>query len=288
MECLVEPCECQAQMDKLKCLADDTSNPHSPIQPSTNISCNDTANDVTNFSRFPVYDSANVTAHDLNTPGVCAMPSIDINKLLEVIGKLADNEKNLQEMLREEKILNRIFQNTIERLKDDNNNMAIRIRERETTIESQKDASIKCADHGARSCKSNANHIHRPQEDTKIKIHTDAGLTVEQQWNICVVERRKKFEQYQMGLKAAEYQNENKFPEAKKRKQHKVEIKESSEKVRSLKETTTNESNRRDPNKVMQRTRSNTSNSESVPNEIQKKVTQKWKGGLYSLMVTAC
>ena len=49
--------------------------------------------------------------------------------------------------------------------------------------------------------------------------------------------------------------------------------------MRSLKETTTNESNRRDPNKVMQRTRSNTSNSESVPNEIQKKVTQKWKRG---------
>ena len=91
-----------------------------------------------------------------------------------------------------------------------------------------------------------------------------------------------------MGLKAAEYQNENKFPKAKKRKQHKVEIKESSEKVRSLKEATNNESNRRDPNKVMQRTRSNTSNSESIPDEIQKKVTQKWKRELYSLLVTAC
>ena len=237
------------------------------------------ANGVTNFSRFPVYDSANVTTHDLNISGLCSMPSIDINELLEVVGKLVDNENNLQEMLREEKILNRIFQNTIERVKDDNNNMAIRIRELETTIESQKDASIKCVDHGARSCRSNANHIHRPQEDTKIKIHTDAGLTVEEQWNICDVERRKKFEQYQMGLNAAEYQNENKFPEAKKRKQHKVQIKESSEKVRSLKEATNNESNRRDPNKVMQRTRSNTSNSESIPDEIQKKVTQKWKRG---------
>ena len=29
----------------------------------------------------------------------------------------------------------------------------------------------------------------------------------------------------------------------------------------------------------MQRTRSNTSTSESVPNEIQKEVTQKWKRG---------
>ena len=82
-----------------------------------------------------------------------------------------------------------------------------------------------------------------------------------------------------MWLKAAEYQNENKFQEANKRKQHKVEIKESIEKVRSLKEATTDESDRRDPNKVLQKSRSNTSNSESVPDEIQKKVTQMWKRG---------
>ena len=44
------------------------------------------------------------------------------------MGKLADNENNLQEMLREEKILNHIFQNTIGRLKYDNN-MVKRIRE---------------------------------------------------------------------------------------------------------------------------------------------------------------
>ena len=69
--------------------------------------------------------------------------------------------------------------------------MATRIRELETTIESQKDATIKCADHGARSCKSNANHIRRPQEDPRIETLTDAGLTVKEQWNICVVERRK-------------------------------------------------------------------------------------------------
>ena len=81
---------------------------------------------------------------------------------------------------------------------------------------------------------------------------------------------------------------ENKFPKAKESKQHKVEIKESSEKVKSLKETTTNESHRKGPNKSMQRARSSTSNSESVPNEIQKNVTQKWKMGLYSLLVAAC
>ena len=191
VECLVERYKCQAQMDKLKCLADDISNPHSPIQPSTNINCNDTANDVNNFSRFPVYDSANVTTHDLNISGLCSMPSIDINKLLEVVGKLADNENNLQEMLREEKILNRIFQNTIERVKDDNNNMAIRIRELETTIESQKDASIKCVDHGARSCRSNANHTHRPQEDTKIKIHTDAALLLKSSGTFAMLKEEK-------------------------------------------------------------------------------------------------
>ena len=109
VECLIEPYECQAQMYKLQCLVDDTSNPHSPTQPSANIHCNDMTNDTTNFSRFSAYDPANGTAHDLDTPGVCSMPLIDINKLLEVTGKLADNENNLQEMLREEKIRNRIF-----------------------------------------------------------------------------------------------------------------------------------------------------------------------------------
>ena len=68
--------------------------------------------------------------------------------------------------------------------------MAASIRELETTIESEKDAVIKCADHGARSCKSNATHIQWSQEDPKTKIYTDAGLTVEEQRNICVVERR--------------------------------------------------------------------------------------------------
>ena len=82
-----------------------------------------------------------------------------------------------------------------------------------------------------------------------------------------------------MGLKAAESENENNFPKAKKRKQHKVEIKESNEKVKSLKETTTNESARKDRNKVMQMPRSSTSNSEPVPDEIQKKVAQKWNRG---------
>ena len=60
--------------------------------------------------------------------------------------------------------------------------MATRIRELETTFESKKEVFIKCADHGPHSCKCNANHIQRPQEDTRIKTHADAGLTVEEQW----------------------------------------------------------------------------------------------------------
>ena len=47
----------------------------------------------------------------------------------------------------------------------------------------------------------------------------------------------------------------------------------------SLKEIATNESDRTDLNRVMQGTRSNASNSESVPEDIKKKVTQKWKRG---------
>ena len=70
---------------------------------------NEWANDPTKLSRCSAYDTANVTAHDSNTPGICSFQSIDINKFIEVIGKFADNENNLQEMLREQKILNRIF-----------------------------------------------------------------------------------------------------------------------------------------------------------------------------------
>ena len=146
-KCLTESHECQAQMDKLQYLADHTSSPQPPIQPSTNINCNEWANDPTKLSRCSAYDTANVTAHDSNTPGICSFQSIDINKFIEVIGKFADNENNLQEMLREQKIRNRIFQNTIGKLKDDNNKMATHIRELEITIESQKDAFTKCADH---------------------------------------------------------------------------------------------------------------------------------------------
>ena len=232
-------------MNKVQCLANETSSPHSPTQPSTNIHGNDTTNNTTNFSHFSAYEPANGTAHNLNISGLCSMPSMDINKLLEVIGKLADNENNLQEMLRKEKILNHIFQNAFERLTDDRNNMATRIRKIEATVESQKDAFINCADHGPCRCKCNANHIQRPREDTIIKAHADVGLTVEKQWNICVAERRKNYEQYQMGLKAAEYQNEKQISQSRKRKQQKVEIKENNEKVKSLKETTTNESGRK-------------------------------------------
>ena len=91
--------------------------------------------------------------------------------LLDVIGKFADNVNNLQEMLREQKILNSIFQNTIEKLKDDNNKMATHIRELERTIESQKYAHIKCADHAPHG---GAKHIQRPQEDPKIKARYES------------------------------------------------------------------------------------------------------------------
>ena len=90
-----------------------------------------------------------------------------------------------------------------------------------------------------------------------------------------------------MRLKAVEYQTEKKFPKANKGKQHKVHIKESSKKVKSLKETSTND--RKDLNRVMKKARPITSNSESAQDETQKKVIQRWKtGGLCLLLMIAC
>ena len=96
----------------------------------------------------------------------------------------------------EQKILNHILQNIIEKLKDDNNKIATHIREVERTNESQKDAFINCTDHALCGCERGAKHIQRPQEDPKLKASTDMSLTVEEQWNICAVERGKKYEQY--------------------------------------------------------------------------------------------
>ena len=95
------------------------------------------------------------------------------------------------------------------------------------------------------------------------------SLTVEEQWNICFVERRKKYEQYQMGLKAAEYQIEKNFPKTKKRKNQKVEITESHRRVKNVNET--DKSEKKDRNKVLQSTGPVASNSEPVSEEIQRK-----------------
>ena len=155
--------------------------------------------------------------------------------------------------------------------------MAAHIRELERTIESQKDAFTKCTDHAPRGCKSHANRIQKPQEDPKIKANNDMTLTVEEQWNLCVVERRKKYEQYQMGLKAAEYQIEQNIPKTKKRKKQKEEITKSHKSVKNVNKN--DESETKDHNKVLQSAETVASNPEAVPEETQKKVTQKWKKG---------
>ena len=68
-------------------------------QPSININWNEITYDVSNLSRCLANDAANFTVHNLNIPGIRSVHSIDVNKLLEVIWKFADNASNLQEML---------------------------------------------------------------------------------------------------------------------------------------------------------------------------------------------
>ena len=107
--------------------------------------------------------------------------SINVKKLLEAIGKLADNEHNSKEMLRGEKILYRLIQNLIEKLMDDNNTMATRIRDFEITLESQRNTPIKYSDHGLNGCKGDSKHLNGPREVSKNKTNIYVSLTGREQ-----------------------------------------------------------------------------------------------------------
>eukprot|EP00112_Aurelia_sp_Birch-Aquarium-sp1_P016817 Seg3843.1 transcript_id=Seg3843.1/GoldUCD/mRNA.D3Y31 product="hypothetical protein" protein_id=Seg3843.1/GoldUCD/D3Y31 len=115
----------------------------------TDMNGNGKTDDRSNSFRFP---ADNIAASHSNNPEEHRGPSNVYNNFLDVMGKMADNVNNQLEMLRDEKILNRMLRNTIDILRDDNENKAIRINEVERTIEimnnqSQESTVTKCSDH---------------------------------------------------------------------------------------------------------------------------------------------
>ena len=85
---------------------------------------------------------------------------MEIGKVMEIIGKMVETVNNHIEMLRDEKILNRMLTNTIEFQKDDISSKAIKIKELETILER---ISKPTQDHSTRD------HItqQRPKENTQ-------------------------------------------------------------------------------------------------------------------------
>ena len=79
--------------------------------------------------------SCGIKSKDLSlTPSQGFNPATNYGNLVEVIGKMADTLNSHMEMLRDEKILNRMLRNTINTLKDDIQNKSKRIKELEENI----------------------------------------------------------------------------------------------------------------------------------------------------------
>ena len=68
------------------------------------------------------------------TPFQAFNPATNYGSLVEVIGKMADTLNSHMEMLRDQKILNRMLRNTIDTLKDDIQNKSLRIKELEENV----------------------------------------------------------------------------------------------------------------------------------------------------------
>ena len=98
------------------------------------------------------------------------------DSLVEVIGKMADTLSGQVEMLRDEKILNRMLRNTIDVLKDDIGDKATRIKELETILESMSKPSHDNVNTNFKSqqpSQENAQKAYKVQQENSQKAHKD-------------------------------------------------------------------------------------------------------------------
>eukprot|EP00112_Aurelia_sp_Birch-Aquarium-sp1_P019773 Seg4959.1 transcript_id=Seg4959.1/GoldUCD/mRNA.D3Y31 product="hypothetical protein" protein_id=Seg4959.1/GoldUCD/D3Y31 len=157
----------------------------SPAASLTDMNGNGKTDDRSNSFRFP---ADNIPASHSNNPEEHRGPSNVYNNFLDVMEKMADNVNNQLEMLRDEKILNRMLWNTIDILRDDNENKAIRINELERTIEimnnqSQESTVTKCSDHRSHdNGQGQPEFILESQENQKTPA--EVNLSLDEQWNV--------------------------------------------------------------------------------------------------------
>ena len=243
------------------------------------------ADDQHNSFGFPANRFTEIPACRSHNPEEHRWPSSnDFDNFLDVMGKMADNVSNQLEMLRDERILNRMLRNTIEVLKDGNNDKAARIKELERTVEIMKNQSLestapKPSDQRSHECNRQFETIQKPPEDPDIKTHAEVSLSLEEQWNVCTVERRQRYEQFQMGQKAVEQQSKNENNAKKKKKQHNSKHKGNNGKVQNESEKSSHESQRKEFSKTEHTAKSHTSNSDTSSEETNKKSTHKWRTG---------
>ena len=172
----------------------------------------------------------------------------------------------------------------IEVLKDDNNDKAARIKELERTVEIMKNQSLestapKPSDQRSHECNRQFETIQKPPEDPDIKTHAEVSLSLEEQWNICTVERRQRYEQFQMGQKAVEQQSKNENNAKKKKKQHNSKHKGNNGKVQNKSEKSSHESQRKEFSKTEHTAKSHTSDSDTNSEETNKKSTHNGEQG---------
>ena len=135
------------------------------------------------------------------------------------------------------------------------------------------------SDQRSHECNHQFETIQKPPEDPDFKTHAEVSLSLEEQRKVCIVERRQRYEQFQMGQKAVEQQCKNENNAKKKKKQHNSKHKGNNGKVQNESEKSSNESQRKDFSKTEHTAKSNTSNSDTSSEETNKKSTHKWRTG---------
>ena len=114
--------------------------------------------------------------------------------------------------------------------------------------------------------------VQNPQEDPEIETRAEVTpLSLEEQWNVCKLERRQRYEQYLIGQKAAEQQRNDEKNSKKKKKQRNQKEKGNNGKIQNETEKSSNQFQRKEDNeKQQQTTKTHTTNPEKVPEETQK------------------
>ncbi len=144
--------------------------------------------------------------------------------------------------------------------------------------QSQESTVTKCSDHRSHdNGQGQPEFILESQENQKTPA--EVNLSLDEQWNVCIVERRQRYEQYQMGQKAAEQQSNNQKNDKKKKKQRNQKQKGNNRKVQNETEKSSYEFQTKGINETKQTTKKDTINSETVEEETQKKSTHKWRKG---------